>query len=193
MEIFENFAMMKKLLRQGWIRAGVPLSSIESLADHSWSVAVLTYLFCTIENTIRGLEVPLIDPQKAVLIALFHDLKESEFFDIDKSVEQVVNHEQLVQFQQHLEEGAIRNILLKVPDSIKESFSLILRDHQSEEYHIARVSDLVDLINQARQYKRKHWLDENQFHGFVNHALRHLKQYQKQFHFLEEYLTEFTS
>ncbi len=179
---------MKRLQRQGWVRAGVPPGSIESLADHSWSVAFLTYLNCILENELRGSKQPLLDVEKAVLIGLLHDLSESEYFDMDKSVETVVNQELLVQFQQALEEGAIGNIIAKAPGPLKKSFDRLLNDHQSEEYRIARVSDLIDLIYQAKEYKKKHWLDEDQFQGFKIHALQQLKQYEKQFSFLQEIL-----
>lgn len=188
MKLIENIVLMKRLVRQGWVRAGVPPGSIESLADHSWSVAFLTYLYCTLENKLRASKQPLLDVEKAVLIALVHDLNESEYFDIDKSAEKVVNHEFLVQFKQRIEEGAVQNILAKAPGLIKESLDTILNDHQSEEYHIARVSDLIDLISQASEYRKKRWLDEDQFQGFKNHAISQLKKYDKQFSFLEEYL-----
>ncbi len=190
LKLIENIVLMKRLLRTGWVRAGVPPGSIESLADHSWSVTFLTYLFCILENDLRGSEQSLLDVEKAVLIALLHDLNESEYFDMDKSVDKVVDPEFLVQFQQQLELGAIQNILAKAPDPIKESLDTFLNDHQSEEYHIARVSDLIDLISQANDYRKKHWLDEDQFQGFKNHALHQLKQYEKQFSFLEDYLKE---
>ena len=179
---------MKRLLRTGWIRAGVPPSSIESLADHSWSVAFLTYSFSILENNLRGSEQPFLDVEKAVLIALLHDLNESEYFDMDKSVEKVVDHELLTQFQQQLEVGAIRNILAKVPIPLRESLETLLNDHQSEEYHLARVSDLVDLLYQAKEYRKRHWIDEDQFQSFRTHSLQQLKKYEKQFSFLPEYL-----
>jgi 5'-deoxynucleotidase YfbR-like HD superfamily hydrolase len=159
LKFFENLVLMKRLLRQGWVRAGVPPSSIESLADHSWSVTVLTYMFCYLENDLRGsTNEPLLNVEKAVLIGLFHDLSESEYFDMDKSISNVVSHEDLAQFQNNLQEGAIQNILGKVPLPLKEDLDAILNDHHSEEYHIARVSDIIDLIFQAKEYSKKHWL-----------------------------------
>lgn len=192
MKLYENIILMKRLPRQGWVRAGVPFSSIESLADHSWSVAFLTYILCILENSLRVAKRkhPL-DVEKAVLIGLVHDLSESECLDMDKSFDNVVyNKEQLAQFQQKVQEGAIQNILGKVPLPLKESFERILNDQQSEEYHIARISDFIDLIHQANEYRKKHWLDKNQFQGFKMHALQQLQQYEKQFSFLEKYLKE---
>jgi 5'-deoxynucleotidase YfbR-like HD superfamily hydrolase len=183
---------MKRLLRQGWVRTGVPLSSIESLADHSWSVAALTYYFCILENNLRGSKTQNLDIQKAVLIALFHDLHESEYFDIDKSV-RFISPETLDQFQQQLEEGAIRTIISKVHMPVKNPLKILLKDHESEEYHIARVSDLFDLLHQVNVYGKKQWLDKGQLEKFQSHTLQQLKQYEKQFSFLEKYVLDFMS
>jgi putative hydrolase of HD superfamily len=97
MEITENILDMKRLLRTGWIRAGVPKCDIESLADHSWGVAVLTYLLCLQENEhrMRNKIVPLLNTEKAVLMALFHDFAESEYLDIDKSPTNVVSSDKV--------------------------------------------------------------------------------------------------
>jgi 5'-deoxynucleotidase YfbR-like HD superfamily hydrolase len=183
---------MKRLLRQGWVRTGVPLSSIESLADHSWSVAALTYYICILENNLRGSKTQKLDIQKAVLIALFHDLHESEYFDIDKSA-RFISPETLDQFQQQLEEGAIQNIISKISMPVKNPLKNLLSDHESEEYQIARVSDLLDLLHQANEYRKKQWLDKKQHEKFRSHALQKLRQYENQFSFLEKYLLDFMS
>jgi 5'-deoxynucleotidase YfbR-like HD superfamily hydrolase len=183
---------MKRLLRQGWVRAGVPLGSIESLADHSWSVAALTYYFCILENDLCGERGHKLDTQKAVLIALFHDLSESEYFDIDKSA-RFISPETLDEFQQKLEVGAIQHIMLNIPVPVKDSLNPLLRDHESEEYHIARVSDHIDLLHQANEYSKKKWLDKDQYEEFCSYALQQLKKYEDQFSFLKQYLLDFMS
>ena len=182
---------MKKLLRQGWVRAGVPLSSIESLADHSWSVAVLTYMFSTMENQLRGSTTKLqLDVGKGVIIALFHDLAESEYFEIDKSIKNIINKEKFNALQEMLEEGAINKILSIFPTSglLEE----ILKDHSSDEYHLARVADLIDLLNQTYDYGEKNWLNEEQLERFSSSALNQLQEYvtENRFLFLEAFLEE---
>ena len=193
MEYFENIVLMKRLLRQGWVRAGVPSSSIESLADHSWSVAALSYLFVHLENDSRGSTKPKIDTEKAVLIALFHDLPESEYFDVDKSVANIMKQEKekLSELLAMLEKGAIETLVEKLPDSLKSSFLEVLTDKKSEEYHIARIADLVDLLNQARDYRNKNWIDKKQFESFKAHSIQNLKNYENQFSFIKNFLNEF--
>lgn len=54
-------------------------------------------------------------------------------------------------------------------------------------------SCLIDLLLQAKEYGKKYWIDENQLQGFQSHALEQLKQYEKQFSFLEKNLQELIS
>lgn len=192
MEYFENIVLMKRLLRQGWVRTGVPTSSIESLADHSWSVAALTYLFVHLENVSRGSTEPKIDIEKAILIALFHDLPESEYFDVDKSITNIMEQDKLTDFLDMLEKGAIKKLVEKIPDSLKDSFLEVLTDKESEEYHIARIADSVDLLNQAGDYRNKNWIDKKQFESFKAHAILNLKNYENQFTFIKNLLNEFS-
>jgi len=181
--------IMKRLLRQGWVRAGIPKSSIESLADHSWAVAALTYLFVYLENDLR--KSKKLDTEKAILIALFHDFPESEYFDIDKSVNNIIESNRLNEFLQELEEGALEKLIEKTPNSLRTLFKKILADKDSEEYHIARIADLFDLLIQTRSYKKKQFLDENQFEAFQTNAMHQIKEYENQFFFIRTVLEDF--
>ncbi|MFX0084426.1 MAG: YfbR-like 5'-deoxynucleotidase [Candidatus Hodarchaeota archaeon] len=189
MEFFENLVIMKRLLRQGWVRAGVPQGSIESLADHSWAVTALTYIFIQLENDLR--DSKMLDMEKALLIALFHDFPESEYFDIDKSINNIIDKNKLSKLLQELEEGAIQQLVKKTPINLRDSFRKILTDHKSEEYHIARIADLFDIINQTRDYEKKKWLDGAQSEAFQVQAIQQLKQYENQFAFIKLFLAEF--
>ncbi len=188
MEFFENLVLMKRLLRQGWVRAGVPQGSIESLADHSWSVTALTYIFVQLENDLRDSKI--LDMEKALLIALFHDFPESEYFDIDKSIYNIIDKNKLAELLQELKEGAIQQLVKKTPQNLRDSFEKILTDHKSEEYHIARIADLFDIINQTRDYENKKWLDETQSEAFRAYAIQQLKQYENRFAFIKSFLAE---
>jgi 5'-deoxynucleotidase YfbR-like HD superfamily hydrolase len=188
MSFLKNIVLMKRLLRQGWVRAGVPLTSVESLADHSWATAVLAFVFSVQENQLRNSEHPKLNVGKGVIIALFHDLAESEYFDIDKSIKNIINKEKFNALQKMLEEGAINKILSIFPTSglLEE----ILKDHSSDEYHLARVADLIDLLNQTYDYGEKNWLNEEQLERFRQRTSTELKKYCDRFLFLEAFLEE---
>ncbi len=182
---------MKRLLRQGWVRLGIPSCSIESLADHSWSVAVLTYICCIQENIYRDeSKLQKLDLEKSVLIALFHDFPESEYLDIDKSVEEILENEKIKEIRHNLENGAINSILAKFPAKISNFIEEILQDHKSDEYHLVRIADLLDLLLQTNNYSNKSWLNKLETKKFQNHAINLIMQYSKQFKFLIPYLKE---
>ncbi len=58
---------LKEVRRQGWLDRGVPIP--ESSADHSWAVALMVWLLASSDSEI--------DPHRAVLLALVHDLPEA--------------------------------------------------------------------------------------------------------------------
>jgi len=182
--------LMKQLLRTGWIRAGVPKSEIESLADHSWAVAVYTYFFCIEENSLR-LQTGRnkLNMEKAVLMALFHDFLESEYMDLDKSLYNIADSEIIDNFIKKIETSALKMILDHVSSSIGTSLKSLFNDQDSEEYQVVKISDYIDLLHQARYYSQKHWIKKQDTLSFQNHALNKLKTLFEDYLFLKPYLT----
>jgi len=181
--------LMKRLLRSGWIRTGIPKSEIESLADHSWAVAVYAYFFCLEENTLRA-EVgkKKVKVEKAVLMALFHDFLESEYMDLDKSMYNVMNPEKIDKFIQEIETNALKRIVSHASPDIRSSLESLFDDQDSEEFQIVKISDYFDLLIQARYYSQKHWINEQDTLSFQNHALNKLKTFFDNFLFLKPHL-----
>lgn len=181
---------MKRLLRTGWIRSGVPKCDIESLADHSWSVTTLTYFFTIEENALRAniQERSPLNVEKAVLIALFHDFIESEYLDIDKSLYNLASVDIIEPFLKDLEDGALNNIIEKSNPIIGSSLNSLMRDKECPEYRIVRVADSVDLLIQAENYAQKHWINDKDAESFRKHALNSLKENLKEFIFLKSFL-----
>jgi putative hydrolases of HD superfamily len=65
---FAQLAMKLKLVRrQGWLDRGI--AGAESVADHSWSVALLAWLLAA--------QYPNLDRERVLLIGLMHDLPEA--------------------------------------------------------------------------------------------------------------------
>ena len=181
--------LMKQLLRTGWIRAGVPKSEIESLADHSWAVAVYTYLFCIEENSLRVIAgKKKLNMEKAVLMALFHDFLESEYMDLDKSIHKIINPEKIDKFIQEIETGALRRIVKHVSPDIGASLESLLGDQDCEEYQMVKISDYLDLLLQAQYYSQKHWINEQDTLSFQKHALNKLREFFDNYLFLKRHL-----
>lgn len=183
---------MKRLLRQGWVRAGIPVSSIESLADHSWAVAVLAYIFALRENS---LQIPSqkVDVSKCALIGLFHDFRESEFLDIDKSLESIIGNERASEIKSEIDIGALNHLLGKFPFENKSEFKELLEDTDSREYKIARIADLTDLLLQTSDYAKKNWLDQSEFIHFNEFALNELNKFESEFLFIKQLKRDLSS
>jgi putative hydrolase of HD superfamily len=60
---------LKHLYRQGWLQRGIPKSLCESVAEHSFSMALLALLLIDQIS-------PALDRQQVLLMALIHDLGE---------------------------------------------------------------------------------------------------------------------
>jgi putative hydrolases of HD superfamily len=60
---------LKRVPRTGWIDRGVPISEVESVADHSFLTALLAWL--------TALEDPQLDATRVLKLAVIHDLAES--------------------------------------------------------------------------------------------------------------------
>lgn len=89
---------LKELTRAGWVRVGV--AGPESVADHSFGVALLAALLCP----------PGLDREKVLLMAILHDLAEVEVGDI--TPHDGVSHE-----EKHAREAAaIRALLAGWPE-----------------------------------------------------------------------------
>ena len=65
---------LKRLFRQGWLKRGIDESACESVADHSFGVALLALLL--------GPAHAGVDRERAVLMALVHELGEAYAGDI---------------------------------------------------------------------------------------------------------------
>ncbi|MHA1977530.1 MAG: HD domain-containing protein [Candidatus Hodarchaeales archaeon] len=192
MVLLKNIELMKSLLRTGWIRAGVPKCDIESLADHSWAVSILTYFFCLEENSLRKNQEAItpLNTEKAVLYALFHDFPESEYMDIDKSMFNLSDPSKISDFLQTIEEGAIKRIINQLEPETGASLRGLIGNHDNAEFRIARVADHIDVLNQATYYTKKHWITPDQADSFQSYALKELKGFSKEFSFLNPYLVK---
>jgi putative hydrolase of HD superfamily len=69
---------LKRLYRQGWLKRGVPESACESVADHSFGVAMLALL----APAPADIDGRLLDRGRAVLLATVHELGEIYAGDI---------------------------------------------------------------------------------------------------------------
>ena len=71
LDFFKTAANLKKISRQGWIDK-LSISEPESVADHSYSMAVIGMVISDLENY---------NSEKIIKMVLLHDLAESKIGD----------------------------------------------------------------------------------------------------------------
>jgi len=130
---------LKEIQRRGWMRK-VGVKNAESVADHSFRMALLGVLISTEEG---------LDSAKVTRMCLIHDLGESVIGDLMPEEKQSeASHRQL-------EEEAVTRILLTLP---KRSQKLLLSDWKelnarlSREATLAWQIDKLEMSLQAKEY-----------------------------------------
>ena len=140
-KFFEKVLELKNVPRQGW-KEKLEIDNPESVADHSYSTAVLSMILSDMEG---------LDSEKIIRMALLHDLAESITGDIIP--DHIAKNEKIIK-----ENNAIKQILKNLPDSITESYFEIWNDYQkksSKEAILLHEIDKLEMAFQAKFYQKK--------------------------------------
>jgi 5'-deoxynucleotidase len=101
----------------------------ENVAEHTFHVAVLTHALCTIGQDVFGKEV---DVERAVTLALFHDVAEVMTGDIPAPVKH--HDDAILRGMREMEGLAARQLLGMVPENLRGPYrSLILPGEDDRE------------------------------------------------------------
>lgn len=144
---------LKDVHRQGWVDARI--EHPESVADHSYAVAVLAMLIS--DHT--GL-----DTERVVRMALLHDMAEGITGDmVPGSIDPTKKH--------ILEREAMHRILDGLPEHLKDTYGSIWREYvsaQTPEARLVHDVDRLDMGLQAHRYRAM--LDGSTFDSFLKSA-----------------------
>ncbi|NJE29665.1 HD family hydrolase [Thermococcus sp. 18S1] len=168
-DLFIEAGNLKKLPRTGWLLRGV--SNPESIADHSYRVALIT-LFLADELKARGVEI---DVERALKIAVLHDLAEARVTDIPLTAQYYLD-------KGKAEKKAAMELFIKAPNP-KEYFRL-WREYEeglSLEGRLVKFADKLEMLVQALEYEKAGFRDLGEFWGALD-SLRESEFYE---HFRE--------
>ncbi len=151
---------LKQLYRQGWLKRGIPKDRCESVAEHSFAVAVLALWLA--KNHYSHLDV-----EKLVCMALLHDLGEVYAGDIvpSDSIDAVE--------KQQLERESVRCIVEKIPGS--EDLSQLWEEFEAGETPEALLIKQLDRLEmglQAAIYRAQGLGDLQEFSLSARQALQ---------------------
>ena len=150
-ETYFELNQLKQLYRQGWLRRGVPPERCESVAEHTFSTAMLAML-------IADDCFPELDKHKVLQMALLHDCGESYAGDIipDDQVDAATKYKH--------EHKAVQQVLGKL--SHGEAYLSLWQEYEegtSAEARFVKQIDRLEMAMQSVVYERQHVVDASQF------------------------------
>ncbi|XXF77141.1 HD domain-containing protein [Myxococcaceae bacterium GXIMD 01537] len=157
--LYFEFNQLKQLYRQGWLRVGVPRERCESVAEHSFGVALLC-LF------LADTYFPEADAAKVVRLALLHDLGEARVGDLTP-------HDGVAVEDKHARERrAVEQLLGGLPRGAE--YVALWEEYErggSFEARLVRQVDRLEMGLQALVYEHQGFGDLSQFFQSVERAL----------------------
>jgi putative hydrolase of HD superfamily len=157
-ELFFEYAHLKQIYRTGWLKRGVPEEKCESVADHCYGVALLSYV---IAQEYR----PDLDISKVMMLALIHDLPES--IAGDKTPGDLTPEEKIEN-----EREACRRIFTNFPHGdkyVKLWAEYVAQD--SEEAKFVHQVDKLEMALQAALYEHQGWKNLEEFFPYVKERI----------------------
>ena len=159
-DFFNISAKLKKIPRQGWIDK-LSINSPESVADHTFSMAIMGMIFSDLENY---------NTEKILKIILLHDLAES--ITDDMTPEQISKEEKTI-----LENNVIKKILSDLPLTLQKQYSVLWEEYQSNNSKEAKIVHQLDRLEMALQAKiySNEGHSKEKLNSFFNSARNEIK------------------
>jgi putative hydrolase of HD superfamily len=153
-EFFGQVGKLKEIERTGWVRSRV--KKPESVADHSFRTALMAMILA--ER--KGLDV-----EKAIKLALLHDVAESKIGDIGL-------HDKKRREKAEKERAAMKIILKKLGKQGEGLYKLWMEfeEGRSPEGKLVRALDKLEMVMQAAEYEKAQKID---LHSFIAHFEKH--------------------
>ncbi len=145
---FGALMRMKYITRWALMRNTYP----ENICEHSYDVAVLVHALAELENTRFGGDVNV---EKAVMIALYHDLPEILTGDMPTPIK--YTNPAMKEAYKQVEKGAKVSILSLLPDDLRDRYAALLSpDHAyaAEKRFVKAADKLSALIKCEEELKQ---------------------------------------
>ena len=159
LSVFFEFAHLKQLYRQGWLKRGVPPERCESVAEHSLGVAILALW-------LSHACFPELDVTKVLCMALLHDF--GEIYTGDLIPSDAVSAD-----EKHIrEKKSVQQVLGKLAQGdhyleIWEEFE----QGETQEAQFIRQIDRLEMGFQAEIYGLQGLIDPQEFFQTTDQAL----------------------
>lgn len=112
----------------------------ENVAEHSFHVAILTHMLCTIANEVFHRSV---NTAEAVILALFHDVTEVFTGDIPTPVKH--HNATILKNFREIEQLAAERLASMIPEELKAAYQPCIQENKNHElYSWVKAADLLD-------------------------------------------------
>jgi putative hydrolase of HD superfamily len=151
-ELFFEFAQLKNLYRQGWLKQDVSKLDCETVADHSFSVALLGYIIAQEHR-------PDLDSNKVMKLGLFHEIGEIHVGDITP-------HDNISSKEKSEKEiEAVKKVFSCMPNPQKYiDICLEYEEQTSPESIFVKQVDKLEMVMQANLYEKMGYSTLNEFY-----------------------------
>ncbi|MBF0351010.1 MAG: HD domain-containing protein [SAR324 cluster bacterium] len=155
LQFYFEINRLKLLYRQGWLKRGIPKEVCESVAEHSFGLALIALLLASQSPTPLNLE-------KVLTLALIHDLGEIHAGDITP-VDGILSSEKY-----QLELASIKKTFEKLPNGQK--YILLWEEYESGKSPEAEFIRQIDRLEMGLQACVYEWLEGNDLTEFMKSA-----------------------
>lgn len=158
-EAYFELCQLKHLFRQGWLRRGVPRECCESIAEHSFGVALLALW-------LAQAHFPELDASKVVQMALLHDFGEVYAGDI------IPDDPVSPQEKQQREAASVAQVFDKLPGG--DTYRRLWQEFEagdSPEARFVRQIDRLEMGMQAGVYRAQGFGRMQEFFNSAAQAL----------------------
>lgn len=149
---------LKRLKRKGWVLHNI--KEPESVAEHSFRTALMAAVLADKFN---------VDREKAVMMALIHDLAESEIGDISR-------HDKISKKEKHeKEKKAFEKLASVLGDKGLYKLWLEFEEGKTKEARLVRQLDKLEMHLQAMEYERSQKKDLGEFFSLADREVKDAK------------------
>ncbi len=179
-----NLSRLKLIQRWPLMRTVTP----ENVQEHSHQVAVVAHLLALIKNKIFGGNV---NPEKAVLIALYHDVSEVLTGDLPSPIK-YYNKEIATEYKK-IEAIAEKELVNMVPEQFREDFECLI-EHDKIDQELALIVKSADVICGYLKTVEEIAAGNHEFEKAKNNILGTLEKYRSDEvnYFMEVFVPSFS-
>jgi len=144
---------LKRIPRMGWAVRGIGLSDTESVAEHTYGMALTALLLAQL------VDEP-VDRGRLLTICLLHDLPETQILDLVPAAVRYLTPAA----KRRAEELALADLLSDLPSRQElQALWQEFEDGTTPEGRLARDADKLDMMTQAAAYERAGWRQLGEF------------------------------